>query len=566
MPPRRMITHYSITAFNPIVLATTVLTGILTWIILNRVPVRGDYASLFYAITFTGVYGIARQSARTVEEPLLFTVIIAAIYASSSLLSTMIYRLSPFHPLASFPGPVLWRISSARLAHISFEGRRHLILDALHKKHGPFVRIGPNVLSINTPSGHLIYGAGHSMEKSHAYTTPGHLKSVALFFKQNKEMHSNRKRMWTNAFTGQSMANYFPPLERRTWQLLKCIERRTGEDGIVELSRCLFHWSYDFMGEMVFGGSNNLELMKTGDPEGLLEGLEKAAIVLDTFGQIPWLMDIIWHLPVGKSMHGVRRRAAAMMRTRMRAEKDVDMCDLASHLLAEDPQTGQQLSQADLDLDALVAIQGGSDNTSITLVLALYFLLSCPRSYQDLRAELDKTFPDPAGHIEPNKLLDLPFLNGVINETLRLGSPFFLPRVVPSSGAVISGKNIPAGTIVALAAYSQQTSPENFSPEPLNFIPERWDTGRLGAGFKTEKSVLASFSYGPYGCVARSFAYQELRFVLTRIVLTLDMRLPESFDIKAFRDGILNMRTTVLERPLMVIATKRPGVIFESGV
>jgi len=61
--------------------------------------------------------------------------------------------------------------------------------------------LGPNFLSVNTRSGLAIYGAGHNMEKSDAYVTPGHLKDVALFFKQEKTAHSNRKRIWAGAFT-----------------------------------------------------------------------------------------------------------------------------------------------------------------------------------------------------------------------------------------------------------------------------------------------------------------------------------------------------------------------------
>lgn len=64
-------------------------------------------------------------------------------------------------------------------------------------------------------------------------------------------------------------------------------------------------------------------------------------------------------------------------------------------------------------------------------------------------------------------LASLPFLNGVINEALRLGTPFFLPREIPVDGAVIEGSFIPAGTVVSLATYSQHHSSENFSPHPL---------------------------------------------------------------------------------------------------
>ncbi|KAF8529305.1 cytochrome P450 [Hysterangium stoloniferum] len=547
------------------ILASASLAGFITWVILNRHSVRGDYASIFYIAAFGLIYGFACYFENIVHDPLIFSLTIAATYAFSALSFTVLYRLSPIHPLAKYPGPFWWRLTSLRLSYISYHGRRHHILDRLHKMYGPFVRIGPNVLSVDSPSGHLIYGAGHSMEKSDAYAVPGHLNAVALFFKpKSKEIHSNRKRMWATAFSGSSVTQFFSPLDRRTWQLINCIERRKGTDGNVDLSECVSHWAYDFMGEMVFGGCNSIEFMRDGDPEGMLDGLKTAATVLDSFGQAPWLMDIIWHLPVGKSMHKIRHRAAAMMRARVKAEKDVDMRDLSSHLLGGDPQTGEPLPQADLDLDAVVAVQGGSDNTAIILALAFYYLLSHSLDYERLRAELDHAFPDPTGHLDMAKLTGLTFLNAVLNETLRLGSPFFLPRVVPPSGATISGQFVPSGTIIALAAYSQQTSADNFYPDPLEFRPGRWCPEGLGQGTITEKSALASFSFGPHACVARNFAYQQLRFVVARLVLTVDMKLPPSFDVQAFRDGILNMRTTILDKPLMVQAALRSKIKLDT--
>ncbi len=100
-------------------------------------------------------------------------------------------------------------------------------------------------------------------------------------------------------------------------------------------------------------------------------------------------------------------------------------------------------------------------------------MITVPECYQRLRTELDEVFPDPLGWLNPSVLGSLPYLGAVVDETLRLGSPFFLPRVVPSGGASIDGNHIPEGTIVALAAYSQQISPDNFFPEPLVSISIR---------------------------------------------------------------------------------------------
>ncbi|EIM82555.1 cytochrome P450, partial [Stereum hirsutum FP-91666 SS1] len=114
-------------------------------------------------------------------------------------------------------------------------------------------------------------------------------------------------------------------------------------------------------------------------------------------------------------------------------------------------------------------------------------------------------------------------LDAITLETLRLGTPFFLPRVVPEEGVEIEGNFIPGGTIVAVAAYSQQISEANFHPNPQDFIPERWLQSNHGESTGIRRSALGSFSFGPYACVAKRFAMQEVRHVLARLILTFDM-------------------------------------------
>ncbi|KZT05810.1 cytochrome P450 [Laetiporus sulphureus 93-53] len=491
---------------------------------------------------------------------LIHTASVVCLYMASALLSVVVYRLSPLHPLASYPGPRLWHVSNLCLTYVLFKGKHHHVLDELHRVYGPFVRIGPNTLSINTLSANIIYSAHMHMAKSDSYLFPGHNRAVALFFKQDTEkIHSDRKRIWSSAFTSAAVSNFFPVLERRASQILECIEKRQArsKEGTVDLAECLCHWAYDVMGEIVFGGSNDLELMRRGDPEHLVHGGRLAVSYVDSIGQSPWLMDIIWHLPVGRSLTRLRDVAAQFMQRRIETDDNVTIRDLSSYLLAGDSVTGDKIPHEDLKVEAIIAIQGGSDNTSTTLAHIFYFLLSRPEYYTMLRAELDNVFANPMDHLDHGTLASLAFLNAVITEALRLGSSFFVPRIVPTGGFVLEGRHIPEGTIVAIAAYSQQMSPENYWPDPLGFRPERWLPEGLGPGSKTEKTALFSFSSGPHACIGKAFAYQEMRLVLARLVLNYDMELAAGFDVQAYRDGILNMRTTILQKPLMVRAVRR---------
>lgn len=153
------------------------------------------------------------------------------------------------------------------------------------------------------------------------------------------------------------------------------------------------------------------------------------------------------------------------------------------------------LTEGELNLDALLVIQAGSDTTSGVLAILLYYLIADRSVYKRLTAELDEYFPD--GDIDNTVLDELTYLSGVINEGLRLCTPFpGLARVVPKDEAVLAGTYVPGGTIVGVPAYAQQVSGDNFWPAPKEFMPERWLPGELAKDGVTKKPAIMSFSYG----------------------------------------------------------------------
>ncbi|KAM5544664.1 hypothetical protein V8D89_001562, partial [Ganoderma adspersum] len=363
------------------------------------------------------------------------------------------------------------RTTSLWLSHMSSTGKWYLILDALHAHYGPFLRIGPDTLSINSPNA----------EKSEMYRAPGHHVGVtSLFFKfkpDDPERHRVRRHVWSGMFApdvGTGLASLELPLERRTVQVLKTLECRQTESGIgfVDLYETIYHWAYDFMGDMVFGGCSKIELMKKGDPRNLIQTGRRSLAMLDFLGQSPWIIDILWYLPFTGRWRIHHKNTAEMMGDRVKSGDLPGYRDLASYLI----EGG--VCWDDLQAESIVAVIGGSDSTSVMVTFAIYFLLSNPECYRRLRKELDEGFPYPATSLSPNILAGLVFLNGVINETLRLApSLYFYPRIMPPGRSVVDGRHIPEGTIFAIASYSQHISPENFSPSPLEFLPDRWRPG-----------------------------------------------------------------------------------------
>ncbi|THG95748.1 hypothetical protein EW145_g7904 [Phellinidium pouzarii] len=63
-------------------------------------------------------------------------------FYTSILTSIAFYRLSPWHPLAKYPGPVLAKLSKFWIIAVILKGDQLRVIADLHKKYGPYVRTG----------------------------------------------------------------------------------------------------------------------------------------------------------------------------------------------------------------------------------------------------------------------------------------------------------------------------------------------------------------------------------------------------------------------------------------
>jgi cytochrome P450 len=105
--------------------------------------------------------------------------------------------------------------------------------------------------------------------------------------------------------------------------------------------------------------------------------------------------------------------------------------------------------------DTGLLILAGSDTTSSTLTHIVYHLAAAPHVVSKLREEL-KSIYHPESATEVRDIQDAKYLNGVINEGLRLHhpAPSGFPRLTPQEGIMIDGTFIPGNVIVSSPFYS----------------------------------------------------------------------------------------------------------------
>ena len=116
-----------------------------------------------------------------------------------------------------------------------------------------------------------------------------------------------------------------------------------------------------------------------------------------------------------------------------------------------------------------------------------------------LQAELDGALMEADSKVASFDVIrDLPYLDAVINEGLRLHSTVGagLPREVPEGGATILGHYLKAGTTVSVPLYYLHRDESFWGPDAAEFRPERW----IEASPERKKEMLnyfAPFSVGP---------------------------------------------------------------------
>lgn len=94
--------------------------------------------------------------------------VVAGVGACLFLL-LLTYRLC-FAPLSKFPGPKWTAATRLWIMYYEFKGQRTVIIDELHAKYGPVVRVAPDEVSFNDAEALKdIYGIKSGFGKSDFY-------------------------------------------------------------------------------------------------------------------------------------------------------------------------------------------------------------------------------------------------------------------------------------------------------------------------------------------------------------------------------------------------------------
>ncbi|KAJ7108572.1 cytochrome P450 [Mycena epipterygia] len=466
------------------------------------------------------------------------------------VVSVLCYRISSFHPLSKYPGPAFARMSKMWAIYQTYSGKNHVTFLNLHRRYGPVVRTGPNELSICDATIHNQILGAQGMPKGPLWDgrQSPKAKAFALIADRDNSSHLRRRRVWNKALNTSQVKAYEPILQKRIDQLLEELKRSSNNNSPVDLAEWFSFFSYDFMGDMAFGGG--FELMRERDANGLWKLMEDGLRVPAYAQHVPWASPFLYSLPgIGQQADKLRNFVIQTATKRLKRGVALAGQDLSSYLLDEGSPSPKPPAVWEYVADSFLAVIAGSDTSAIVLSCLFFHILSDRTIFDRLRNETDEAFPrngDQSPADNTSRLAGMPLLNAVINEALRLQPP--LPTglqrapAVGGGGKIVGSIFVPEGTNVYVPPYAIHRDPRYFSPDPDRFWPERWlEDHNSPVLVTTDRSAFLPYSAGPMNCAGKQLAQLELRLVVATFVQQLDMDLEPGWDHAEWELGLKDL-------------------------
>ncbi|KAG9560143.1 putative P450 monooxygenase, partial [Aureobasidium melanogenum] len=446
--------------------------------------------------------------------------------------------------IRDIPSPFPAAFTNLWLMYQCRRGVRYLAVDQAHKTYGKFVRIQPHHVSIADPDAiPIVYGHGTGFLKSEYYDAFVSIQR-GLFNTRDRAEHTRKRKTVSHTFSSKSIGQFEQYMHHNLELLVekwnKMAKQANGGYAKMDALNWFNYTAFDIIGDLAFGAPFGMlekeadiaEIRESPDAPPkyapAIEVLNRRGEVSGTIGCWPWIKPYAAYLPdpfFTKGVQAVQNLAGiavARVKQRLDNAESVDRVDLLARLMEGKDEHGNKLGRQELTAEALTQLIAGSDTTSNTSCALLYHCLANPHVVKKLQQELDAALP--AGTEVPvfEQVRDLPYMDAVIKETMRIHSTssLGLPRVVPAGGAEVCGRHFPAETVLSVPAYTMHHSKEIWGPDADDFKPERWEKVT-----EAQKAAFIPFSYGPRACVGRNVAEMELALIVATVFHNYDFEL-----------------------------------------
>lgn len=187
----------------------------------------------------------------------------------------------------------------------------------------------------------------------------------------------------------------------------------------------------------------------------------------------------------------------------------------------------------------------GTETNSNTTEWAITELLLNPDMFAKVRKEVS-TIVGEDGKIQEDKLLDLPYLQAVIKETMRihLSVPLLAPHKTEKE-VKLGEYIVPKNTQILVNAWAIARDPRYWE-NPLSFMPDRFLNNEIN--YKGKHFQFLPFGSGRRMCPGMPWAHRVVNLMLASFVYHFDWKLTHAREEMDMNDifGITLLRATPL--------------------
>ncbi|KAI9710719.1 MAG: hypothetical protein M1820_002552 [Bogoriella megaspora] len=417
------------------------------------------------------------------------------------------------NPLKGVPGPWYTKYTNLQLKLAVLTGRRIHYVQSLHNRYGSYVRIAPTEVSVADLEGFKqIHRINSGFTKSSWYGDIMRLPRPVMFTMTEANAHAMRRKLFARAFSKTQVREHWERL--LTSKIHMAIDRikADAESGTADLLKWFTLMTSDIATHVFFGES--FSMIESGQITEYIRALQNAMVGGGIGFELPLVQAIGKHIPLQASQeifasnnYILEKSKIAVKNSRRQQSTGGRLPNIFASIIQE-AEKGDIIDDLDVQSEAIGQSIAGSDTTAATLSYLVWAILSRPT----LQAELQKEVTMLPDGYEDADLENLPLLNAVINETLRLYGAGLagLPRMVPSRGAKMGNHFLPEGTTVTTQAYTFHRDPRYF-PDPKKFDESRWLPRYARSQSEEMKTAYHPFGIGSRICLGIHMAQMQLR-------------------------------------------------------
>ncbi|KAK3395674.1 cytochrome P450 [Sordaria brevicollis] len=433
-----------------------------------------------------------------------------------------------FSPISDIPGP--FAASFTRLWHIKriLNGKQNLDLISLHDKHGYFVRIAPNEVSVSHPSAvrKILAAPLHKGSWYKVIAFPDGRFANAMSA-TDPAIKNELSRHLAPAYTLPNLLRSEPNITQTLSLLFSWLDKHSSSNIPIDLDKFFTFTTSDVIGEVLF--SKPFGFLQEGkDIDNTIANAHPQAAYVSIAGFFRWFHVAFLSNPfitwLGITPWGhLINTAMAAIKERQQDPDNARSSDALSHwlrMLDQHKAEGGRMQEHEVHSAAFNAIAAGNETVAAALQAFVYYMIRHPNAWARAREEIEAA--GVKGEVSYADAQKLPFLQACIKEALRIFGPasMGLPRVVPKGGLTIGDRTLPEGTTVSVNIWVIHYSKEIWGEDASEFNPDRW----FREGASSLEKYFIPWGMGYASCPGQNIAKIELSKICATLVRDYEFR------------------------------------------